>query len=55
MDVARPLTTVGVHAVNNNAAHAIVSANRAFTRRYPLSVPNRLLNFAVSTGLQQED
>jgi hypothetical protein len=39
MDVARPLTTVGVHAVSNNAAHAIVSANRAFTRLYPLSVP----------------
>src|SRR6478735_5316470 len=55
MDVARPLITVGVHAVSNNAAHAIASANRAFTRLYPLSVPNRLLNFAASTGRQQED
>jgi len=55
MDVARPLTTAGVHPATNNAAHAIVSANRAFTRLYPLSVPNQLLNFAGCTGLQQED
>jgi hypothetical protein len=54
MDAARPLTTVGVHPANNNAAHATVSANRAFTRLYPLSA-DQLLNFAGCTGLQQED